>query len=349
VEPGKVVLFGSGETSSSGQKVFDHLFRSVPPPIKVSILETPAGFELNSRWVAGQVEEFLLKRLKNYGPHVEVIPARKRNTAFSPDDPELIKPLLHSNVIYMGAGSPTYAVHQLQDSLAWHMLIARHRMGSALVFASASTLTVSAYTLPVYEIYKVGEELHWEAGLDLFGSYGLSLVFLPHWNNNDGGANLDTSRCFMGLPRFVQLLEKLPHSVTLIGIEEHTGIILDLKQVACQSLGRGAVIVIRDGKEYRHNKGEPFSLHELGPFHMPEIMTGIPSDVLKSVQSAEEGINQRKLPQPSEDVYQLVAERELAREGHDWVLADRLRDRIGRLGWRIQDTPEGTQLFPLDD
>lgn len=349
MKPGKIVLFGSGETSSSGQKVFDYLFRSMRTPIRVSILETPAGFELNSRWVAGQVEEFLLKRLKNYSPHVDVIPARKRYTALSPDDPELIMPLLHSNVIYMGAGSPTYAVRQLQDSLAWHMLIARHRLGSALVFASASTLAVGAYTLPVYEIYKVGEELHWKTGLDLFGPYGLSLVFIPHWNNKDGGINLDTSRCFMGFPRFAQLVETLPHSVTLIGIEEHTGLLIDLKQEVCQSMGRGAVIVIRDRQEHRYGESEPFSLHELGPFHMPAISAGIPDDVIMRVQSAEVSFNQRKSLQISEDVRQLLAERELAREDQDWDLADRLRDRISQFGWGVQDTPDGPRLFPLDD
>lgn len=349
MKPGKVVLFGSGEISASGQKVFDHLFRSLPLPIHISILETPAGFELNSRWVAGQVEEFLLKRLRNYAPYVEVISARKRNTAFSPDDPALISPLLRSNVIYMGAGSPTYAVRQLQDSLAWHTLVARHRFGSALVFASASTLAAGAHTLPVYEIYKVGEDLHWTPGLDLFGPYGLSLVFLPHWDNKDGGASLDTSRCFMGLARFVQLLEMLPGPVTLVGIEEHTGVLFDFEQGICQSLGRGALIVIKDGEERRYDKGKPCPLQELGPFHEPLMSEGIPPNIWKAVQSSEEGRNKPKSPPPSADVRQLVAARELAREGRDWDAADRLRDEIRQLGWGVQDTAEGPQLFRIEE
>jgi hypothetical protein len=65
-QPGLVVLFGSGETSASGRRVFHRLFSSLTHPIRLAILETPAGFELNSAWVAGQVADFLEKRLQNF-------------------------------------------------------------------------------------------------------------------------------------------------------------------------------------------------------------------------------------------------------------------------------------------
>ena len=87
--PGLIVLFGSGETSASGRKVFDWLLRRLPVPVRVAILETPAGFELNSPQVAGRIGEFLSHRLQNYRPQVTIVPARKRGTPFSPDDPGL--------------------------------------------------------------------------------------------------------------------------------------------------------------------------------------------------------------------------------------------------------------------
>ena len=198
MNPGAVVVIGSGETAASGRRIFHELFSELSPPIRVAILETPAGFELNSAWVAGQVAEFLEHRLRNFRPAVSVVPARKRDTPFSPDDPAIIAPMYGANVLYMGAGSPTYTVRHLAESLAWQTLVAKHRLGSSLVFASACSLAISAYTIPVYEIFKVGLDVHWTAGLDLFGPYGLSLAFVPHWNNQDGGENLDTSRCFMG-------------------------------------------------------------------------------------------------------------------------------------------------------
>jgi hypothetical protein len=126
-------------------------------------------------------------------------------------------------VLFLGPGSPTYTVRQLAGSLVWHMLLARHRRGAAVIMASAATIAVGALALPVYEIYKVGSELHWQPGLDLLGPYGLSLVVVPHWNNTEGGKDLDTSHCFMGRERWTQLETLLPPSVTTVGIDEHSG------------------------------------------------------------------------------------------------------------------------------
>ena len=154
--------------------------------------------------------EFLQHNLQNYRPEVVTVAARNRATAYSPDDPQIIEPIYSADLVFMGPGSPTYAVRQLHDSLAWYALLARHRLGAAIALASAAVIAISAYALPVYEIYKVGEDLHWKPGLDFFGMYGLPLVFIPHWNNNDGGEELDTSRCFMGQQRFARLVELLP-------------------------------------------------------------------------------------------------------------------------------------------
>jgi hypothetical protein len=177
--PGLIVLFGSGETSASGRKVFDWLLRRLPAPVRVAILETPAGFELNSAQVAERIGEFLGHRLQNYHPQVTIVPARKRGTPFGPDEPGIAALLPGADLLFLGPGSPSYAVRQLQASLVWNTLLACHRLGAALVLTSAGAIAVSAYALPVYEIYKVGEDLHWHTGLDFFQPYGLSLVFVP--------------------------------------------------------------------------------------------------------------------------------------------------------------------------
>ena len=146
-------------------------------PIRLAILETPAGFEPNSHHVAEVIEDFVAKRLQNFRPQIEIAPARRRGTEFSPDDPNTVTALLEANVILMGPGSPTYAARQLLGSVAWDTLLTRHRMGANLILASASTIASSACALPVYEIYKVGEDLHWKQGLNLFEAFGLELVF----------------------------------------------------------------------------------------------------------------------------------------------------------------------------
>jgi cyanophycinase-like exopeptidase len=347
---GPVILFGSGETSASAQATYHRLFTSLRRPIRVAILETPAGFELNSDRVAGKVATFIKEHLQNFGPETIVVPARRRDTSFSPDDPDIVAPLLSSNVIYMGAGSPTYAVRQLRDSLAWHTLTARHRLGANVVLASASVLAASAYAIPVYEIYKVGEDVHWKAGLDLLGPYGLSLAFVPHWNNTEGGTDLDTSRCFMGLPRFAQLLNLLPDTVTVVGIDEHTALTLDLNSQTCQVVGRGGVTLLRHGDERRFDSDErpSFPITELGSFHIPGESTGIPVDVWEWVRAAAAPAERTVSPTPTPEVLDLMKKRQLARTHRDWHTADSIRDQINDLGWHVRDTPSGPKLVPAD-
>lgn len=369
VNPGPIVLFGSGETSPSGQKIFDNLFRKLPDSPRVHLIETPAGFELNSDQVIRRVADFLIHNLQNYGPQVEIVPARKRNTKFSPDKQEIVAPLLESDLIFMGPGSPTYAVRQLHDSLAWNYTLARHFLGAALALASAATIAISAYSLPVYEIYKVGEDLHWKQGLDLFALYGMSLVFIPHWNNNDGGKDLDTSRCFMGKRRFASLMELLPNEITVLGIDEHTALIMDFQSKECQVVGNGGVTLIhkdhkrassmttsdleemglseivvrREAHIHLYQSGETFPLEEWFPIEIPTAGTGIPEDVWERAHFVDRNISRPS--QPSEKVLELVEERQTARRNKDWARSDQLRDRIAELGWQVNDTPQGSELI----
>jgi hypothetical protein len=99
---------------------------------------------------------------------------------------------------------------------------------------------VGKLTLPVYEIYKVGEKPHWIEGLDILGRFGLELVVIPHWNNAEGGTH-DTRFCYMGRPRFSQLEDLLPEDFGIIGLDEHTACILDLEKQTASVEGVGSV------------------------------------------------------------------------------------------------------------
>ena len=105
--------------------------------------------------------------------------------------------------MFAGAGSPTYAARHLANSRLWQAVGAWLEDGATLALASAMALAVSKHTLPVYEIFKVGEELSWaNRGWTCSASLGLDLTVVPHWNNNEGGQKLDTSHCYMGEIRF---------------------------------------------------------------------------------------------------------------------------------------------------
>jgi cyanophycinase-like exopeptidase len=349
--PGLIVLLGSGETLPSSGKTHEFVAQRLPPNPRIVILETPAGFQPNSDLVAHKIKEFLAVRLQNYHPSIEVLPARQRGTAFSPDEPGIVAPILKADEILLGPGSPSYAVNQLADSLALQMITARQRRGAALFLSSSAALAFGAYTMPVYEIYKVGEDLHWKRGLDFFSHYGLALSIVPHWNNNDGGDELDTSRCYIGQARFEALLEMLPEDQTIIGVDEHTSVILDFMEGCCYVRGNDSVTILRNGQIQKLNEGSEFPLDVLGEWRMPDAQNGIPASVWDmAIQAeAERKAKAHKVPEPPERVRSLADAREEARGNKEWARADDLRAQAAALGWQINDTPEGSVLIPLDD
>lgn len=340
---GRIAFLGSGETSLAGGRIFESLARFITDPLRVSIMETTAGFELNSSQVAGRVGDFLKARLQNYKPVIDIIPARKLGTEFSPDNPEILQPLLTANLIFMGPGSPSYAARQLRGTLAWDIIRARHRLGATLVFASAATISVGAWALPVYEIYKVGEDVHVKEGLNFFGDFGLHLSFIPHWNNAEGGLDLDTSRCFIGMERFAQWCDLIPPENTTVGLDEHTGLIMDFTTCDCEVSGVSSVSLVRECDPEIYASGAKFSLSELGEFRVPDpIQKGIRADAWEIVSSAAV-----RKDQPPSEVLEILEQRQAARAHKDFAESDRLRDEISAHGWQVQDTKEGQQLSKL--
>ena len=109
--------------------------------------------------------------------------------------------------------------------------------------------------MPVYEIYKVGEDLGWKAGLNLLGPFGRNVAIVPHWNNHEGGEELDTSHSFMGQERFERLLGLLPSDVDVVGIDEHTALMLDFAAGMAVVFGRGGVSWLHDGSPPAWTRG----------------------------------------------------------------------------------------------
>jgi hypothetical protein len=342
---GSIALLGSGETAPSSGVIYDRLARGRVTPLPIAVVETPAGFQPNSAQVAGKVADYLQTRLQNQRPQITLVPARARGTEYSPDADAATAGLLQAELIFLGPGSPTYAARQLQGSLALQRLTARQRHGAALITASAATVALGAYALPVYEIYKVGADLHWQTGLDYFAPYGLKLVLVPHWNNQEGGAELDTTHCFVGAERFARLQQLLPADVTIVGIDEHTGLVIDPDHGQATVMGRGSVTVLRAGEMRCFARSAVFALQELGDFRLPALDEGLPADVVRetAMRAAEAAVT----PDIPAAVHALVEQRQAARTARDWAASDRLRQELAALGWQVQDTPQGAQISRL--
>jgi hypothetical protein len=343
---GKILLLGSGETSHAGGQAFEEFIKGCGPQLRIRILETPAGFELNSPKVAGKVGDFLKIRLQNYQPDIKLVAARAHEGEFSTNSPELCKQLSDADLIFMGAGSPTYTVRQLRGSCIWLTTMAAFAQGANLALASAATIALGKLALPVYEIYKVGADPFWNLGLNFLSVFGLDVSFIPHWNNNDGGAELDTSRCFMGRERFETLTAELPKPHSFLGLDEQTGLILDFENWKGKVIGKGKVHLWVETEVAQFGDREEFSLEILGRFALPDFTT-IPEDVMAAVEQARTLRNSTKnLQVIPENIVALIKVRQKAREALDWKTSDQIRQQIYELGWRVLDTPDGAMVEP---
>lgn len=344
--PGLLAFMGSGETTPNGGLVFETVVKTLPPAPKIGILETPAGFELNSASVAKRVADYIDVRLQNYSPQIMVIPARRKGSEFSTDAPENTRSVMGCDMIFLGPGSPSYAVRQLAGSLVWDAVRFRFNQGAALVFASAACIAMGKLALPIYEIFKVGEDPHWKPGLDLLGDFGLPCVIVPHWNNAEGGKELDTSHCFIGKDRFVSLAAGLPEEITIIGIYEHTGLLINLQEQTCSVIGKDSVEIIKNESKQTFESGTKFPLSTVGVCRPINTVESIfKPEIISYIPALEPSHKQQSIP--DEEVLELQKQRDVAREQKDWVAADNLRKQIELLGWQVTDTPNGSKIDRL--
>ena len=256
---GMIVLMGSGELTATMVEVHKQMLARFPDSPTAVFLNTPAGFQLN-------VDEISRKAVEYFRVHVQKqlnVASYKSSENTSAFEAETAFHMLrNADYVLVGPGSPTYTVRQLQKTPIPEILVNNILSGGCLVAASAAALTLGRYTLPVYEIYKVGQYIHWVDGFDILSQFGLHLVVVPHWNNAEGGTH-DTRFCFMGEPRFRQLEMLLPDDATIIGIDEHTACIIDLNAQRIDIQGIGNVTVRKKGREIKFGKKDQIPLEVL--------------------------------------------------------------------------------------
>ena len=256
---GIIALMGSGELTATMVEVHKELLARVAQPPKAIFLDTPAGFQLNVDQLSERAMEYFRKHVQQR-MLLASFKSKERSTELEAE--KTFHTLRQANFILIGPGSPTYAIRQWQGTSIPEMITRQVEAGGCLVAASAAALTVGRFTLPVYEIYKVGQDLHWVEGINLLENFGFNLVIIPHWNNAEGGTH-DTRFCFMGETRFSKLESMLPEDVSVFGLDEHTACLIDLAKDEAEIKGLGNATLRRGGEEIVFEKGNRFSLEVL--------------------------------------------------------------------------------------
>jgi cyanophycinase-like exopeptidase len=256
---GTITLMGSGELTDSMAKVHRGLLARAGASPNAVFLDTPAGFELNIDEITARAVEYFQQR---FGVTLQVASFKSRNRAAARQVEEALRLLRRADFIFAGPGSPSYAIRNWRGSTIWDTLVTRWAAGAQLVFASAAAIGIGCHALPVYEIYKAGDEVDWIDGLDLLGLFGLKLAIIPHWNNAEGGT-FDTRYCYMGEPRLLILESLLPFDVVVLGIDEHTAGTFDPAAQTLAVTGAGHVTVRYGGRETSYPAGSAVSFAKL--------------------------------------------------------------------------------------
>jgi hypothetical protein len=269
--PRLLCIMGSGETTPTMVSVHaDLLTRLGPRPVPAVLLDTPFGFQENAADISERTVAYFRERV---GFPITVASFRNRAEATPLEYETMLSRVAEARYVFAGPGSPSYALRQWHDTAVPQLLSAKLRDGGCVTLASAAAVGVGMFALPVYEVYKVGEDPRWLEGLDLLGITGLRVAVVPHYNNAEGGTH-DTRYCYMGERRLRRLEALLPDDVDILGVDEHTAAIFDLDAATVSIRGRGGLTLRRRGKSQRFEQGTTMAISDLARDARPSEADG---------------------------------------------------------------------------
>jgi hypothetical protein len=258
--PRLLTIMGSGETAPTMIKVHRAVVERLGPgPVHGVLLDTPFGFQTNAPEIAARAVDYFRDSV---GATLEVAGLRSTADLDPPGGDAVIARIAAAPFLFSGPGSPTYALRQWRGTLVPAVLAEKLALGGAVTFASAAALALGAVAVPVYEVYKVGEDAHWIPGLDLLGPLGLPVALIPHYDNAEGGTH-DTRFAYLGEQRLAALEDELPEGVFVLGVDEHTALCLDLDSGTALVAGNGGVTVRARGHSARIDTGTTLPIDQL--------------------------------------------------------------------------------------
>ena len=374
---GRITLVGAGELMAAMSSIHRAALKRLGKTPRAVFLDTTAGFETNVDAIAEKAVEYYAHHLQT---DLRIASYRHRDACTPSQVAAAVAAIRDANLIFAGPGSPTYAIRQWRDSAVWQAVVEGFEAGADLLFASAASISLGRYAIPVYEIYKAGEDPFWAEGLNLMSRLGLELAIVPHFDDNSGGENYDSRFCYMGAKRFDVLQERLPGDVTILGIDAYTGICFDPKTRSAAVAGQGGVTLMGEGGVKRFEAGSslPFEafrsasrevvstydaqhsvsgyeftdesddgdrLHELTRYieSLGSLTGNQKIDLLARLQALQERPSAGSEETQSQLIDLVVELREALRGAKRYELADKARDLLDQMGFELGDTPQGAR------
>lgn len=275
--PRILAIMGSGETAPTMVSTHRRLTSLLPSPVRAVVLDTPYGFQENAPELAQRAVDYFATSV-NVDLRIAGLTRMQTNDHGESADAVTIEKGLRmiddADYVFAGPGSPTYSLRQWNNTPLRAMLIQKLTSGGVVTFASAAALTLGRRTVPVYEIYKAGVDPYWLEGLDILGEFGIRATVIPHFDNAEGGHH-DTRFCYLG-ERRLQILERhFDDDEFVIGVDEHTGLVIDFDREVAEVVGNSTVTLRKNSQQRTFTKGDSIPLTEL---RQPSWMTTTNTD-----------------------------------------------------------------------
>jgi len=257
--PRILTVMGSGETTPTMTRVHRAVLERLGDrPVPAVVIDTPYGFQEN----ADDITERTLDYFRTSVGAPFAVASYRSADADALTRETAVTRIREARLVFAGPGSPSYALRQWSGSEIPRLLARKLEEGGAVTMASAAALTLGRFTIPVYEIYKVGEAPRWLPGLDLLAPLGLPVAVVPHYDNAEGG-NHDTRFCYLGERRLRVLEAELPDEVFILGVDGHTALVLDIDAGTASVLGLGTATVRKNGRSKVFPAGSELRIADL--------------------------------------------------------------------------------------
>ena len=103
---------------------------------------------------------------------------------------------------------------------------------------------------------------YWNEGLGLLRELGIPASVIPHYDNAEGGSH-DTRFCYLGERRLQMLESFMSSDEYVLGVDEHTGLVIDLDGETAQVVGNSTVTLRKGARQKVFESGDTFPLDEL--------------------------------------------------------------------------------------